>query len=221
MDASPNPQDEPQSCCFDEWAIANAKRARGRGIAAPVTRALVDAIEAVGIEGRSVIDVGCGTGDLALALLARGATTARGVDLGRGAIESARALADERGLADRTTFDVGDGSTVTLDRAGIVVLNRVVCCYPDATGLLDNTLPAAGEVFAITAPTDRGAVGRLNRVNIALSNRWFAIRKKKYGAFRTFMHDLDTIDERVRAAGFRLRNRKRSRFVWEFAVYSR
>lgn len=215
------PAQERPNCCFDDWATANAKRARATEIAAPVTRALLEELQAVGFEGRSVLDVGCGTGDLALAMLARGATTARGLDLGPGAIEAARDLAAERGLGDRAAFDVGDGSTTVLEPTDVVVLNRVVCCYPDARGLLANTLGAAGSVFALTAPVDRGPLGAFNRVLAAVWNRWYALRASKYQGFRTFIHDVDEIDATVRAAGFERRRRVRRRVVWELAVYTR
>ena len=72
---------------------------------------MLAALEHAGLTGRSVLDVGCGVGDLALGTLARGATTVSGVDLGAGAIAQARALARERGLDDRAAFAVADGSS--------------------------------------------------------------------------------------------------------------
>jgi len=110
---------------------------------------------------------------------------------------------------------------VPLRPADVVVLNRVVCCYPDATGLLDNALPAAGSIVAISAPVDRGAAGALNRAVTAVWNRWYGLRSAKYGGFRTFVHDLDAIEARVRAAGFTRLHRSRRRVVWEVAVYQR
>ena len=214
------PRDEAPHCCFDEWASANAARAR-KGRTAPITRAVLEQLEDAGLDGRSLLDVGCGSGDLALGALARGATRVDGIDLGAGAIGNARALAAERGLAERATFEVGDGSRAPLRPADVVVLNRVVCCYPDATGLLDNALPAAGAIVALSAPVDRGPAGLLNRAVTAVSNRWYGMRDAKYRGFRTFVHDLDAIDARVLAAGFSRRHRARRRVVWEVAVYER
>lgn len=209
------------SCCFDDWADANARRARDREVVAGVTTPLLSALEDAGLAGRTVLDVGCGVGDLALATLAHGATRAHGVDLGAGAIERARALAVTRGFADRATFAVGDGATAALPDADVVVLNRVVCCYPDVGDLLANTLSAAGSVYAFTAPTDRGVAGAWNRVLTWCSNRWYAARRRKFGTFRVFVHPLDRIDDTVRAAGFRPVRRERQRAVWEMAVYTR
>jgi len=213
--------DPAPNCCFDEWAAHNAERARSRETVAPVTSAMLAALEAVGIDGRSILDVGCGTGDLALAALAHGATVATGFDLGSGAIENARTLARERGLADRATFEVGDGSVVPLPAADVVVLNRVVCCYPDARGLLDETLGAARAVFAVSAPVDRGPVGVWNRIVVGVSNVWYALRRAKFHGFRVFVHDLAEIDARIRTAGFRPASRERRRIVWQISVYER
>jgi magnesium-protoporphyrin O-methyltransferase len=213
--------DDRRDCCFDEWAESNAARVRRRGTAAPVTMDLVLELEAAGIEGRSVLDVGCGTGDLALATLDRGATHAHGVDLGEGAIDNARSLAKERGLAHRATFEVGDGSTVPLPAADVVVLHRVVCCYPDASGLIDHTLAVTGEVFAFSAPVDRGFVGFWNRRLVGIENVWYRLRARKFRGFRTFVHDLDAIDARIRAAGLTRRGHARSRVDWQLAIYTR
>jgi SAM-dependent methyltransferase len=214
------PEERP-SCCFDEWAAYTAKRARRRGTAARVTVAMVDALDTAGLDGRTVLDAGCGSGDLALAALERGATTATGFDLGSGAIGIAVDVARERGLSDRARFEVGDASTASLPASDVVVVHRVICCYPDATNLVANTLAVAGDLYAFTAPVDRGLVGRLNRITTWVSNGWYALRRRKYRGFRVFVHDLDAIDETVRRAGFAPIHRRRARVVWDLALYRR
>jgi len=215
------PDENIPSCCFDEWAASNSKRARKRETAAAITAALLSALDEAGLEGRSVLDVGCGTGDLALAALGHGARTVSGFDLGAGAIANARALADERGMAERAAFQVGDGSQATLPTSDVVVLNRVVCCYPSADALLANTLGAAGSVYAITAPVDRGPMGVYNRIFCWLGNGWYAIRAKKFRGFRVFVHDLAAIEDRIVGAGFLPRARQQRRLVWDLRVYER
>jgi SAM-dependent methyltransferase len=214
------PEDHAPPCCFDDWAVADAKRVR-KGQTAPVVSAMLDALAAVGLTDRTLLDVGCGSGGLALGALARGATSVRGVDLGAGAIEAARNLAAARGIEGRATFEVGDGSRVQLEPADVVTLSRVVCCYADPRGLLENALPAARSVLAFSAPVDRGVAGLVNRVIVRGSNVWYALRPSTFRGFRVFVHDLDAIDERLRAGGFTERIRRRRRFVWELAVYER
>lgn len=212
--------EQPPSCCFDDWAAHNAKRARKRGTAAPITRHLLAALEGQGLQGKSVLDLGCGTGDLALATLARGAANADGIDLGPGAIEEARSLAAERGLADRATFSVGDGAVEALTRHDVVALNRVLCCYPSVDRLLENSLGAAGDVYAYTAPVHTGLVGLFNRASVAISNLTFRLRDKKFRGFRAFVHDLDEVDRRIAEAGFH-RTHAAHRRIWQVAVFAR
>jgi magnesium-protoporphyrin O-methyltransferase len=166
-------------------------------------------------------DEACGTGDLALATLGRGARSVSGFDLGAGAISNARALADERGLAERAVFEVGDGSRAELPKSDVVILNRVVCCYPSADELLANTLGAAGSVFALTAPIDRGLMGLYNRLVCWLGNGWYALRARKFRGFRVFVHDMAAIEARIVGAGFRPRARLHRRLVWDLRVYER
>jgi len=212
---------EPGRCCFDEWATGNARRARRKEIAAGVTRDLLEALGPSRLEGRTVLDLGCGTGDLALAALARGATRATGVDLGPGAIEEARALARERLVADRSTFSVGDAADVHLDPHDVVFLNRVLCCYPDVDALLTNSLPAASHVFAFTAPPSAGLAGTVARAETRLANTWYRVRAKKFRGFRVHIHDLVAVDLRIREAGFRPIVKGRRRLIWHLAIYER
>jgi magnesium-protoporphyrin O-methyltransferase len=213
-------EEQPPACCFDEWASHNAKRARKRGTAAPITRHLLAALEDRGLRGKTVLDLGSGTGDLALAALARGAASADGIDLGKGAIEEARLLADERGLADRATFVVGNGAVDALSPHDIVALNRVLCCYPSVDQLLANSLGAAGDVYAYTAPIHTGLKGRFNRISIGIGNAWYRLRDRKFQGFRAFVHDLDAVDRTIAEAGFRKAHGAQRR-VWQLAVFTR
>ncbi|MGZ5214446.1 MAG: methyltransferase domain-containing protein [Actinomycetota bacterium] len=212
---------EPERCCFDDWAAGNAKRARRKEITAGVTRDLLDALGPARLEGRTVLDLGCGTGDLALGALARGATRATGVDLGSGAIDQARALARQRLAEDRSTFSVGDAATMHLEPHDVVILNRVLCCYPGVNALLDNSLSAASDVYAFTAPPSAGLAGTFARAETRLANAWYRIRDKKFHGFRVHVHDLEAVDRRIREAGFSPIVNGRRRLVWRLAIYER
>jgi SAM-dependent methyltransferase len=216
------PEDQPdERCCFDDWVDRWEREASKHDTVNGVTASLLKAITDLGVSGRTVLDVGCGIGDLAIETVAAGATSATGFDLSPKAIERARELARTRGVGDRTTFEVGDGSKLELPKADIVAINRVVCCYPDADGILDRSLAAAGSVYAISAPISRGLTGAYNRVITAFWNVVYRLRDKHYGGFRTFVHDVDRIDRRVTAAGFRRVHHERRRVVWDLAVYAR
>lgn len=60
------------------------------------------------LAGKSVLDLGCGGGRLAIHCVAElGAAQATGMDISPLAIERARKLAEQVGVADRVTFEVG------------------------------------------------------------------------------------------------------------------
>ena len=153
--------------------------------------------------------------------LQRGAEKASGIDLAAGAIVQARSLAAERGLAERASFAVGDGSVEPLVPHDVVALNRVLCCYPKVDQLLANSLGATGAVYAYTAPVHTGIMGLFNRVSVAISNLWFAIRRRKFLGFRAFVHDLDEVDRTIGTAGFQRVHASRVRAVWQLAVFTR
>ena len=89
--------------------------------------ALVEFLQERGLEGKTVLDIGCGIGALHMELLLAGAETATGVDASPTNIAAARTLADEMGVADRVEERQGDfvelqdeipaADIVTLDRA--------------------------------------------------------------------------------------------------------
>jgi SAM-dependent methyltransferase len=213
--------DEPEDCCFDDWVGSWSKRVRSKPTAAGVTLPLLDALEEAGVRDRTVLDIGCGIGDVATQTLARGASSAVGVELSPRAVTEARRLAAERGVGDRATFLIGDGAKVELPESDVVVLNRVFCCYPDIENLLGRSLAAARHVYAFTAPPSNGLLGLVAKAETRLSNVWYRLRDAKFHGFRVFVHDLDRVDEALRAAGFTRRRWERRRLAWRLAVYAR
>jgi len=213
--------EEDGECCFDDWVDHWSKRSKRKATVAGVTAPLLRGMEEAGIRDRTVLDVGCGIGDLAIEVVRHGAVRAFGVELSAKAVDEARRLAVERGVADRTSFEVGDGSQMRLPNADVVVLNRVFCCYRDAEALLDNSLSAAGSVYAFTTPPSKGLGGAFVKTQARFWNVWYRLRDRKFHGFRVFIHDVDRIDARVQSAGFRPIRRERRRFVWHLAVYAR
>lgn len=162
-------------------------------------RQLLGGIRQAGIDGATLLEVGCGPGYLHRALLRQGAERATGVDLSAGMLEIARAGAAAEGLAGRTDYLQGD-FTLMADQiadADVVILDKVICCYPDWLGLVQRSLDKARRCYALTIPRDRA----LTRA---------AIKAMRWGlrgmgcCYQPFIHDPERIDGQIRAGGFRL-----------------
>ena len=152
-----------------------------------------------------------------LELLRAGAASATGLELSSASIEQARDRFAAARMADRVALAVGDGAEAALEPHDWVVLDRVICCYPDADALLANSMPAARRLFAFSVPMSRGWHGLAARVSRRLDNTWNLLRGRPCG---TFVHDLDRLESALTAAGFS-RLAFDTRGLWHIAVYER
>src|SRR5437588_3037836 len=129
------------SCCSPKgyrWvfsersARAEARRYRRRGLDATSKR-IVEYLTTEGVEGLSVLEVGGGIGAIQIELLKAGAARAVSVELTPTYEAVARSLLQEHGLEDRVERRVTDFAEdgAAVEPADIVVMNRVICCYPD------------------------------------------------------------------------------------------
>jgi Methyltransferase domain len=154
----------PGCCDPDDYArVFTPRRARrevrrylDRGLGG-TARDLAGAVAETGIDGATVLEVGGGAGSIHVELLRGGAASAVNIELSPNWEAPAAELADEAGVSDRVTRRVGDfvGIAPTLAAADVVVLHRVVCCYPDWKAMLDATARVADRVVALTFPLDR------------------------------------------------------------------
>lgn len=157
-----------------------ANRYRRRGLDR-ISRRLVDWLVGQGIEGASVLEIGGGVGEIQLELLRRGAARTTNLELSQAYDAEATALAAEAGMAGRMTRRLGDIAVEAgvADVHDFVVLNRVVCCYPDVERLVGAATRHARRGVVLTHPPRH--IGSV--VTLAVVNGVQRILGREYRAF--------------------------------------
>lgn len=183
----------------------------------PLTQRLAEELDRDGLTGRTVLEAGCGRGGLLVQTLRRGAEQATGVDLSREALAATAELAAAAGVEDRCSTRLGDAARTELPTHDVVILDRVICCYPSVDVLLANTVPAARRTYAFVVPVSRGWRGAAARLSFAGED---LVRWVRRDPFRTYVHDTREMDRTLADAGFTLATRVVRR-VWELRVYRR
>ena len=179
------------------------------------TRLLRDGLMAADLVHGTVLDVGAGIGLLSLELLEKGASRTTAVDASPAFIEVGKGEAARRGASDRLTFTAGDfiDAAAGLPPASVVVMDRVICCYPSHTELLRTSLEHAEHAFAWSYPRDRWFV----RLAIGLEN---AVRRLRGSSFRAFVHPVREMHQLLNESQFALVSRQETKF-WAVEVYRR
>ncbi len=131
------------------------------------------------LDNVSHLDIGCGIGALGLTGLNGGMTSSYFVDVSEAYLDTARQLATETGVEERASFLQGDAAHLELPEVDLVTLDRVVCCYPDARGLLSAAAHASRRYLTFSYPSDRWWLRALFRVG----NGFLRLTRREYRAF--------------------------------------
>ena len=149
----------------------------------PTTRACLELLQAVEPMPDRMLDVGAGSGILALAALRLGARSAVGYDTDSLAVTAARDNADRNGLADRLEIRHGSLPAVADERFSLVVANLVAAVLVDLAPRLADHVEPGGVLLAggIIAPRADEVVGALGAVGLTVTDRrddgeWVALR---------------------------------------------
>lgn len=166
----------------DRFARRVARRYRRRGLSRPA-RAVASFLTEQGIAGASVLEIGGGVGEIQVELLRRGATRATNLEISTNYETEAADLLERSGLQDRVERRFLDIAQVPdeVEPADVVVLHRVVCCYPDYERLLAAAGSKAGRLLVFSHPP-RNVVTRA----VLWSDN--ARRKLRGDGFRAFAH---------------------------------
>lgn len=130
-----------------------------------------------------MLEVGGGLGEIQIELLRAGASHATNLELVDSYDAEAGRLAAEAGVGDRVRRRLVDiaVSPDQVEAADVVVLHRVVCCYPDAGRLLAAAADHARGVLVFSHPPRTLVI----RGVVAVQNAFFRLTGK---TFRTFAH---------------------------------
>jgi SAM-dependent methyltransferase len=200
---------------FDEDACDFCDRYKRSGLSRS-SKLLLDFIMQEGVPGRSVADLGCGTGGFSIELLKEGAETAIGFDLSSRMVDSAVDLAAASGFADRAKFQVGNAATAELPVSDIVIMDKVLCCYSDWAPLLKNAIGASRAMVGFIVPRDDGIAKFPFRLGVRIVNYF----QRRGGKIMFYLHPLKHVDRTLRDSGFTYRRKQASRF-WLVFLYSR
>lgn len=191
-----------------------AKRYRDKGIDKTAERMLAF-LEQRGIAGLTVLEVGGGVGEMQIELLRRGAARAVNLELSAAYEEEAGRLLREYGVAESAERRLHDlaADPDGVEPADVVVLHRVVCCYPDYERLLGAAAEHARRLLVFSYPRRN----RVSRLLIAVENLFFRLRRME---FRTFVHPPARMLEVVEGRGLRPAYAHHP-LVWQIAGFER
>ncbi|HEV8670658.1 MAG TPA: SAM-dependent methyltransferase [Candidatus Limnocylindria bacterium] len=211
------------SCCrpgdYDEVFDENHARTKGREYArrglTGDARRIVDLVRARMSPGYSVLEVGGGIGEIHLELLRNGAARALNIELATQYESVASELIRERGLGDRVERRLGDfvREADGILATDVVVMNHVVCCYPDADALVTAAADHARRLLVITIPVDRWYI----RWGLVFANLLFALRRN---TFRGYAHSTVAIISTAQRHAMRPNEHRRG-FIWQLIAFER
>ncbi len=191
-----------------------ARRYRKRGLDRTAER-MVAFLQDRGIDGATVLEIGGGVGEIQIELLRRGAASAVGLELSPSYRDEAARLLADAGLSGRAQYRIHD---IAADPAGapvadVVVLHRVVCCYPDYERLLAAVADHADRLVVFSHPP-RNLAGR---VFVGVTNLMMWLRREQY---RAFVHPPQAMLDVLRARGLRPAYAHRG-LTWQIAGLER
>jgi tRNA1(Val) A37 N6-methylase TrmN6 len=189
------------------------RRYHRRGVGGTASMLLEGLVKA-GLTDGTVLDVGAGIGSLTFELLEQGVRSAVVVEASAAYADVVASEAARRGRTSAVRVVRGDFLQVAGDvaSAGIVTLDRVVCCYPRYAELLATAVGRSEHGFAFSYPRERWYM----RATMAMAN---VFMRTKSG-FRTFVHPEGDMRRLVEQAGFELVSHAHN-MAWSADVFTR
>ena len=211
---SPNGLDE----MFNESAAKKELRAYQKKGLDKRARTLVDFLSQQDISGATLLEIGGGIGAVHLELMKAGAAKAVGVDVSSAYVKTASGLAESMGYGDAVEYHVGDFAEKERDipAADIVLLDRVICCYPDMKVLVTASGRHAQRLCALTYPRRTWVA----RAVVSIANFGMAMLRRP---FRIFVHRPQEVAATLASQGFSRVFEAYAGFgrMWEIAIYQR
>lgn len=206
------PHSRSASRLFSFFAGSYRRRFEKKGFE-PSQKQLMAGLVQAGFQDASVLEIGSGVGHVHLSMLEQGAASAVGIELSSKMNNEARLWSVERNLGAKTEYIDGDLMELadSVATAEVTVMDKVVCCYPDADGLVHASLAKTRRVYALTYPRDRW-IARFGVAVLALLLRLLR------SDFRPYVYDPVQIEKWIVEEGYSKQYEAKT-FIWLTQVY--
>ena len=173
---------------------------------------LLDAVNKVGVQGLTFLDIGGGIGAIQHALLKWGSLNGISIEASSAYIDL---IKEEIDLTEKVVFKHGDFTTIAsdLDSADIVTLDKVICCYDDMDELVGLSSKLAQKIYAVVYPRDNW----WTKLLLPIINFY---PKIKGSSFRVFIHPTKQVEDIIIRNGLK-RNYYNKRLFWQVAIFTR
>lgn len=191
------------SCCsadgadkfFSKQAKRYAKKFRKKGLD-KASQHIVEGLTKLGVDSKSLLEIGCGVGGLHLTLLKQGAASAQGVEVSKGMLDAAKVIASDMGLAEKVSYHCGDFVELNgdLSQADIVVMDKVICCYADPIKLIKKSAFHTRSILAVSYPRK----SLLAKVGFSVPSKMGELLR---WSFHPYYHETALIEQTIEECG--------------------
>jgi magnesium-protoporphyrin O-methyltransferase len=190
------------------------KRYRKKGPGKP-TRLLLDALTHEGVNGLTLLDIGGGVGMISFELFKAGLANATQVDASSAFVMTANGEATREGLSERFTARQGDFVALAnqIPEAGVVTLDKVICCYPNMPALVGQSAAKATRLYGAVYPRD---VWWARMAGALLNGSAWLFRMP----LRNHSYATAAVDAVIREQGLSPRYQRNTGY-WQVVVYGR
>ena len=200
---------------FDKDRVANrVNQYHSKGISKE-TRILVDSLKSIGIDGYSLLDIGCGFGAIGIKLLESGVAKVENIEASSSYLEAAKTETKKKNFGDKTSFTHGNFIEIAenVSAADIVTLDKVICCYDELEPFVKSSCEKTVKHYGIIYPRDNWWV----KAAIGFEN---LMRKIKGNTFRVFVYPTEKVDSLIKEHGLR-KVFSKAMMIWQIVIYSR
>tara|TARA_Y100000590_G_scaffold428453_1_gene539778 strand:+ start:5492 stop:6130 length:639 start_codon:yes stop_codon:yes gene_type:complete len=179
------------------------------------TKILLNAVNKIGVQGMTFLDIGGGIGAIQYALIKWGALNGVSIEASSAYIDSIKEETGENKLTEKVVFKHGDFTTIAsdLNSSDIVTLDKVICCYDDMNRLVDLSSKLARKIYAVVYPRDNW----WTKLFLPIINFY---PKIKGSSFRLFIHPTNKVEDIIIKNGLK-RIYNTTRLFWQVAVFIR
>jgi len=208
------PHSQSASKIFSFFAKSYRRRFSKRGFEHSQQQ-LFDGILKTNHKNKTLLEIGCGVGHFHQTLLKQGAKFATGIELASKMLDEARDGAKQRDLTTKTNYIEGDFISLTndIEIADIVIMDKVVCCYPDVDLLIHRSLNKCHSTYALTYPRKTW----YTRLGVQI----LATLMKLSGSdFRPYVHDPTQIENWIIQQGYKKISQSQT-VIWLTQIYEK